>query len=332
MILRLFKVTALIILTPLILIAAFYFWASTGSYPKDKYNEVVNYKSLPPDKDDTLTVISFNIGYLSGLENAATSDVGVKSTKEFYDHNLETAIAALKSQKADFIGFQEIDIAAKRSYYVNQVTELAKALNLGSAAIGINWDKNYVPFPFLPIEAQFGRTVAGQAILSRYPIKKSDRIVLEKIKSKPFFYKAFYLDRVAQVSEIDVNGKPLIIINVHLEAFEEKTRQNQTQVVKELAEGYATQYPVLLIGDFNSSLNRKEELEPSINLLLKSQYFKSAMSIDQPIATYPSNKPEYTLDYIFYNPERIEVLESTVVTQTAQASDHLPVMMKFRLR
>ena len=331
------KIGTLIIIVPLAVLVVFYSWASESFYPKDKYNEVVNFdKTSPPSNQDTFTVITYNIGYLSGLDNAATSETAIQPSKDFYDDNLKTAVAAIKLYNADFIGFQEIDIASKRSYNVNQVTELAKNLSLPTALIGINWDKNYVPFPFSPLSAQFGRTLAAQAILSRFPITQSERIVLEKVASQPFYYNAFYLDRIAQVAQIDVNGKPLIIINIHVEAFDEATRINHTIKVKELAESYARLYPVLLIGDFNSSLNRDKENNPSIKLLLESNKLKSAFSLEQlqtkQVATYPSNELTHTLDYIFYNSERIEFIESQLLKEAKTASDHIPIMMKFRLR
>jgi endonuclease/exonuclease/phosphatase family metal-dependent hydrolase len=335
--LQILEIGGFILLVPLALLVGFYFWASAGSYPKDKYNEVVEFdKILAPTNQDTFTIITYNIGYLSGLDNAATSNIASQLSKSFYDENLETAVAALKLYNPDFIGFQEIDIASKRSYYVNQVTELANKLGFSAALIGINWDKNYVPFPLSPISAQFGRTLAAQAVLSRFPITQSARIVLEQLKNKPFYYKAFYLDRIAQVAQIDVSGKPLIIINVHLEAFDEATRASQTIKVKELAESYADKHPVLLIGDFNSSLNRASETNPSIKLLLESDKLKSAFSIEQlksknNIGTYPSDELTYTFDYIFYNSTRIEFIESRVITEAKTASDHVPIMVRFRL-
>lgn len=334
---QLLKLLVFTVSAPLVLLVVFYFWASAGSYPKAQYNEIVNYQTASEaSSQDTFTVITYNIGYLSGLANAASTKQTVEPSQQLFEDNFATAVAALKPQNADLIGLQEIDIAAKRSYHVNQVAELSKALGFRAAAIGINWDKNYVPFPFWPIKHHFARTVAAQAILSRYPITRSERIVLEPVKSQPFFYRAFYLDRVAQVAEIDLNGTPLVVISVHLEAFDEPTRRNQTQVVKDLAERYAADYPVLLIGDFNSSLTRASETNPTINLLLESTRFKSAVDVEslqnKSALTFPSDTPDDTLDYIFYTPDRIEPLEVQVVQQTAQASDHLPLMMKFRLR
>lgn len=343
--LKICKISGLILLAPILLIIIFYFWGSSGSYPQQKYNEIVNYKldtdskstsNSKSNQNQTYTVVSYNLGYLSGLENAATKDGAKQRSREFYEQNLQDAIAFLAPLQADIMGLQEIDIHSKRSHYVNQVETLASKLKFPTALIGIAWDKNYIPFPYFPPYAHFAKTLAAQSIFSRYPITKGSRIVLEKVASQPFFYRAFYIDRIAQIAEIDLNGQPLILINVHLEAFDEPTRINQTIKIKELAETYAAKYPVLLIGDFNSSLNHKKEIQPSIKLLLASTKLQSALTLEQIqaelFATYPTDKPKYTFDYIFYNRDRIEPIAAQVITSTTTPSDHFPIAMKFRLK
>ncbi|MEM7725074.1 MAG: endonuclease/exonuclease/phosphatase family protein [Cyanobacteria bacterium P01_A01_bin.45] len=328
---------AVLILTVII----FYFWASSGSYPQNKYDEIVKYNTsktptsqLNNNKDtkDVFTVVTYNIGYLSGL----TNNLAVETNQKLFDDNLKNAIAALKPLNADFIGLQEIDLASKRSFKVNQVEKVAQGLSFPEAAIGVNWDKNYVAFPYFPISAHFGRIVSSQAILSRYPIESHQRIVLEKVADNPFYYNAFYIDRVAQVSKIKVQNRTLVLINVHLEAFNKNTRLEQTKFIENLLEKYINDFPILLVGDFNSTPANNQETEPTINLLLNNPNLKSATpqsSFNDPkVLTFPADKPEAKLDYIFYTPKNIEVLEWQVVSEAKQASDHLPVMMKFRFK
>lgn len=102
----------------LVALIAFFLWASAGGCPQEKYAEIFTEAGVtPPLNHDTFTVISYNIGYLSGL----TNNQAVERSQRLFDQNQQTAIAALADLQADFIGLQEIDIAAKRSYQVNQV-------------------------------------------------------------------------------------------------------------------------------------------------------------------------------------------------------------------
>ncbi len=309
----------------------FYFWATSGSYPREKYTEIFTYDVEDISADsDTFSLVSYNIGYLSGL----TNQEAIERPKSLFDHHLDSAIATLGSINPDIIAVQEIDIASNRSYNVNQLAALANALGLPYAGLAITWNKNYVPFPYWPISVHFGKIVSGQALLSRYPIVENERIVLEKVASHQFFYNAVYLDRLAQITQINIDGRSLVIINVHLEAFDNPTRFKQTYAVREIAESYAKDYPVLLVGDFNSALNRPKEGERSIEVMAESDLFKSALPreqwTDQP--TFPSELAEYKLDYLFYTSISLELKDTRVISEIGTASDHLPLMMTFSFK
>ena len=336
---KLIKWLGLLVGLPTVAIALFYLWASSRTQDPQTYASTATYtpdgglnEGAVLDFSKGFTVVSYNIGYLSGLANNTTE----KTERSFYDKNQEQAIAAIESVNPDIVAFQEIDFASKRSYEVNQAEAIAQATKLYSGATVTSWDKNYVPFPYWPPTAHFGKMLSGQAILTRsyFPIKENRRLVLEEVADRPFFYKAFYLDRLAQVAQIELIDRPVIVINVHLEAFVEQTRVNQTEFVRSLAEDYAKTYPVILLGDFNSSLNRTEETDFSIKILMESDVLASATpSSDwESEPTFPSDNPQFKLDYIFYTPQTIEVLETRVVTAAGESSDHLPLMMRFRLK
>ena len=309
----------------------FYVWATAGSYPREKYTEILTYGDGGSAADsNTLSLVSYNIGYLSGLTNLEA----VERPRALFEENLVSAIATFRAINPDIIAFQEIDIDSKRSYNVNQLDALAKSLGLANAGLAINWNKNYVPFPYWPISAHFGKVVSGQAVLSRYSIAENQRTVLEKVASRPFFYNAVYLDRLAQMTSVNINGQLLVVINVHLEAFDNPTRFKQTHAVREMAESYAKDFPVVVVGDFNSAVNRPEEGERSIKIMTESEHFKSALPEEQWTAqpTFPSKPAEHKLDYLFYTPATIEVNDTRVVTEVGTASDHLPLMMTFTLK
>lgn len=312
----------------------FFLWASSGQYPADRYAHQVAIDSYPlKTGTDEIMLVCYNIGYLSGL----TNNQAVERTRQLYDANLATAIAAIQSVNPDLVALQEVDLGSKRSFNVDQVAAIASALEYPQKAIAINWDKRYVPFPFWPPAAHFGSILSGQAVLSRFPIARHERLVLDKVASNPFFYNALYLDRLAQVTEVKVGEQSLVIINIHLEAFDNPTRVNQTTFVRQLAEDYAQRGPVLLIGDFNSAVNRPEEGEPiSIQTMVDSAVFTSAIPANQfnqpEHFTFPSDTPQYKLDYVFYTPDTIELADAQVLTAAGQASDHLPLALRLRLQ
>ena len=316
---------------PAVALVGTFVYISSPNWAEVDYDNLITYEEYPlgTANPEQLNVVSYNIGYLSGL----TNQQAVERNQALFEANQATAIAALNALEPDILALQEIDFDAYRSFNRNQQYAVSAALEMAFGAIAVNWDKRYVPFPYWPPQAHYRQVISGQAVLSRYPIRRNERLVLEKVPTNPFYYNALYLDRIAQVSEIDVSGQPLIVINVHLEAFDAPTRTRQTQVVRELAEGYAEDYPVLLLGDFNSSLNRDEGDEPrSIGILLDSPVLASALPTAPSSFTFPSDQPQYVLDYIFYTPATLELVTADVVAEAAQASDHLPIQAQVRLR
>ncbi len=324
---KIFWIVTLAIDLPLVLLVATFFYISGPRWAEADYDNTITYDDSPgPDNPETLTVATYNLGYLSGM----TNQQAVVRDRALLEANQATAISALQPLKLDVLALQEVDFDAYRSFHLNQQYALSKALTLPFAALVVNWDKRYVPFPYWPPQAHYQAVTSGQAVLSRYPIRDNQRLVLERVPTNPFYYNALYLDRVAQVTELDLSGQPLMVINVHLEAFDGPTRSRQTTFVRQLAERYAATMPVLLLGDFNSDLDRAAESEagetPSIQILLDSPVLASAVPMQTNAATFPADSPQYSLDYIFYTPSTLTLRNWQVVEAAAQASDHLPVM------
>lgn len=310
-------------------ILIFFLWASSGSYAP--HDELVTYDiPEPPEKTDGIfRVVTYNIGYFSGM----TNNLAVERSRASFLKNQQTALRALRSVDADIIALQEADLASSRSFKVNQVAEIAKGSGLKYGAVAVNWNKNYVPFPYFPLSVHFGRMVSAQAVLSRYPIKSQERIVLEEVEGQSFLYKSFYIDRLAQITELSIDERSLILINVHLEAFDEDTRRRQTEFLLELLSRYPDTTPIILLGDFNSGKIGTGETHPSISLLLEHPRLKSAipehLQTDAEQLTFPSDAPSMKLDYIFYTPNTIALRHARVVKNAEEASDHLPVMMEW---
>ena len=313
----------------LVLIVAcvvFFFWASSPTLDESDYAkliEVDNYKL--PENDSVFSIVTYNIGYLSGM----TNNLAVESPKELFDDNLEIVISEVKKLNPDIMAFQEIDFDASRSYHVNQEEEISK-LGFNYRAQTINWDERYLPFPYWPISMHYGKVVSGQSIISKYPLKEQQRIVLERVADAPFHRDAFYLERLAQVVKVVLNGKEVVLINIHLEAFEAATRVNQFEEVLAIFNTYKDTYPTILLGDFNSKARDKKAIVQKIFAM--KDVGNAAFDMNNLGNTFNSKDPFERIDYIFYTKNSIEYISGKVLNQFGQASDHLPVEMKFKLR
>lgn len=307
-------------------ITGFYYWGSAAVHLVNDNNLIFKLDANPSVLNDSIfSIATYNIGYLSGM----TNNLPIAKPKSLFDKNLSKVKTVLANLNIDILAFQEIDYASARSFDVNQHLEIAK---IGYQFIGqtVNWDKRYLPFPYWPISMQFGHVYSGQAVLSHYPIQSQQRIVLDAVAGAPFYRTAFYIDRLAQVNKIDLNGKTAVVINVHLEAFDKATRKKQTLVVLDLYNTFKDKFPTLLLGDFNSDIKFDDAtIAPIINNpdIGMAAYQKSDYQ-----NTYSSIDPTKRIDYIFYNKNFIKEINSRILTEMGDASDHLPLMMTFKLK
>lgn len=304
----------------------FFFWASSPTIDEKEYAELIeNENPVAVINDSVYSIVTYNVGYLSGM----TNNLPVAKPRKLFEDNQKKVETELKKVNPDIVAFQEIDYKASRSYEVDQEKEFMK-LGFNYAARGVNWDERYVPFPYWPPSMHFGKVISGQSIISKYKLKDYERIVLERVPDNPFYRDALYLERLAQVVKVVLEGKEVVIINIHLEAFDKPTRVRQFEYVLELFKQYKDQYPTILLGDFNSKARDKEAAVQKIFKM--NGVGNAAFNTLNPSNTFDTKNPFERIDYIFYTENTIEYVNGKVLNDFEQASDHLPVEMQFKLK
>jgi endonuclease/exonuclease/phosphatase family metal-dependent hydrolase len=312
-------------------VVVFYFWGSSSSLKSGDNASVIHFEFEGKELEkDSFRLMTYNMGYLSGMTNNKAVDRDVS----LFEKNLSRLNALLEDLNIDVVCLQEIDFHSKRSFYVDQLTEMAEYGSYPNASRAINWDKKYIPFPYWPISNQFGEVLSGQAVLSYFPIIDNKRIPLAKA-NYAFYYNAFYLDRLAQLDVLSIGGRDVLVINVHLEAFDVKAREEQSDQLIKLYKEYEKKYPILLVGDFNSTPpNAKEPYatENTIAKILEIDGLKMATNLSSYLKneseyfTFDSENPYIKIDYIFYDATKLSVKNVRVVKEAMDISDHLPLM------
>ena len=109
---RLFKLTFSAFIILILAFVTFYFWASSANHSEDTYSQLIenNYPQAY-DHDSVYTIITYNLGYLSGM----TNNLPVAKPKSLFDDNLRLVYDEFAKIKADIICLQEIDYHANRS-------------------------------------------------------------------------------------------------------------------------------------------------------------------------------------------------------------------------
>lgn len=327
----------------LLVLTGFFFWASSAVVDRTAQVALRQF-GTPAPAADTFAVMTYNIGYLSGMTNNRPVD----RSEALVAEHLTWASAMIQASGAEVVALQEIDFAAARSYDVDQLDTLAVLGGYHAAAAVVNWNRRYVPFPYGWPSQHFGRIVSGQGVLSRFPVLQQGRYSLQR-PATPFYYDAFYLDRLAQVVLLDL-GQPLVVINVHLEAYDVPTRIKQAEQVRALYERYRADYAVLLVGDFNAVLPQDQarvawadedrewtHADRTAEILLAAPGLQEAFSgfTDSTMAqpgTFPADTPRLKIDHLFYDADRLEPLAAFVIDGPRQPSDHRAAVARFRFK
>jgi endonuclease/exonuclease/phosphatase family metal-dependent hydrolase/Icc-related predicted phosphoesterase len=141
-------------------------------------------------------------------------------------------------------------------------------------------------------------------------------------KEKPISWKRISLPgREEARSLLIVEFKKYIFCCTHF-SLNEDDRTSSIAIINEAAKDFSK--PIILAGDINAA--------PS-SFALKTFTKNWSLLSDTARFTFPANKPNRTIDYIFgYNPKErgYSVLQTRVVN--TQASDHLPIFSDIRLK
>jgi len=222
--------------------------------PDDK--ELIATPDNPSILDDTLTIslLTWNIGY-AGLDRDMDffKDGGTKviTPKDNCNENITAISDFLKSNDTvDFILLQEVDRDSKRSYRTDQYQKVSESLSGHNPFFAKNYDVFFVPAP--PTKPM-GKVVSGIAIYSKFIPVSSARYSLPGDFGFPT--QLFYLDRCFMVNRYRIeNGKELVLINTHNEAFDEggKIREAQMERLREFVlNEYNSGNYVVTGGDWN---------------------------------------------------------------------------------
>ncbi len=195
-------------------------------------------------------VMTYNIKFGGGRIRFffdCPGDRVVMDRREVIGH-LEGVAEKIREVDPDILLLQEVDIDAKRSAYVDQVAWLMAHTGFDHAAYASQWRSRYIPRHGL------GRVNSGNAILSKWPIRRAQRHALPLIGAQDWLTRYFYLKRNLLTGRIRVPGwGSLWVANTHLTAFaKDDTHAQQVDRVERLVDELEeTGEPLVLGGDFN---------------------------------------------------------------------------------
>lgn len=296
----------------------------------------------------SITLLTWNIGY-AGLD---------KDMDFFYDGGTKvitprnTCIANLKgignflrsNDSIDFVFLQEVDRKSKRSYFIDEYDTILTKLNEPAADFATNYDVFFVP---LPVSKPMGKVLSGIATFGKYTPSSSIRVAYPGDFGFPT--QLFWLDRCFLVNRYPLsNGKELILINTHHEAFDAgdiriaQMEYLKTFIIKEYNNGNY----VVAGGDWNQSPpgfnpDFGENIVNTSQMAMEPNYFpedwewvydsNSPSNRSVTTAYDPSATGTTIIDFFLLSPN----IESDYVKCARLGfanSDHNPVIIRVKLK
>lgn len=213
--------------------------------------------------------------------------------------NLEDKGAYLAEQGADLVFLQEVDEGCERSGGVDQIALLGRITAM-DAAFG-----SFMPY-------QGGRY--GLGTLSSLPARETRSVRLPE-GDEP---------RVALLSEVEVLGRPLLAVNLHLNWTKDDTfRYAQAHAL--LAELETLDLPMIVAGDFNDTPDSRT---------MKAFLAAGFEPLEAPGPSWNARTPSVDIDHILVRGGwglELTPLGGEVLAERA-LSDHRPVRGRIRVR
>ncbi len=176
----------------------------------------------------------------------------VQTTRAEVDQNMAGIYAMINEADPDILVVEEIEVNSKRSAYFDMVQGILDHTKLNFGVYAETWNSRWVAADGL------GRMALGNAIFSRYPITKAERIRQVDRTDQDPLTEMFYIKRAIGRVEIslralngdDASAKRVVAMVVHTEAYDnDGTKQKQIKQIHELMK--AETLPTMVGGDFN---------------------------------------------------------------------------------
>jgi endonuclease/exonuclease/phosphatase family metal-dependent hydrolase len=354
---KILKKALIVVLTPVLLFGLYLggniLFAFLTDF-KPPYSEAMELRGMPSQDqpDSIISFLNWNIGY-SGLGQKAdffydggTTVISPEADVKAYFDGIKNTVT--KADSIDFILLQEVDTLAKRSYHVNQFTEIGNAAKGYGYSFATNYDVKFVPKPFTE---PLGKVVAGLMTLTKFFPKEITRYQYPGRFEFPTYL--FFLDRCFLLNRYSLkNGKELLVINTHNSAYDNtgEMKKGELEMLKKfIIEEYAKGNYIIVGGDWNQcpphfdpmKFNKGKTEAPYTPQLQDPSFLPSdwTWAVDTTVATnrnlitaYDATKTFTTvIDYYLLSPNVEPLVVKTWDMQFAY-SDHQPVYLKVKLK
>ena len=257
-----------------------------------------------PGSQTTFSLITFNIAHGRGLSLYQ----GFHNSNSIR-RNLEKIAALVARHQPDIVAFQEIDQSSHWNKHIDLLKHIQEETGYPYSEHGIH-------------NTRYGRKPLryGNAFLSKHPIVECAVFPFgEKTVGEKGFMEA----------RIDLGGRTVDLINLHLDFRSRRTRISQIEPIIERIRShhaFESNLPPIICGDFNTS--SKAFSDAVRQFLIRSAHHVQYDYYPQNERTFPAHLPSRGLDFALV-PKPYTVREAKAIRSFA--SDHLPVWIELAI-
>lgn len=347
---RLLRVIVRIIIVLLLIVIGYvaYVFLSYKRIPDNQSLDVMRGKTTPIQTNTEYKIVSYNTGFGAyEPDYSFFMDGGTQSwawSKERLEKNMQAMKEYLDGLDPDLMILQEVDIDSTRSYHVDEREILSQAMKDSSSVFAINYDSAFLFYPFTQ---PHGKSKSGLLTMCNFDI---DSAVRRQLPVEDSYMKIVDLDRCYSKSYLPVNGKQLVLYNVHLSAYSSNGNISDEQLgllLEDMTKEYEAGNYIIGGGDMN-----KDFLGDSSEYFgIKGDQYTWAKPLNtkrfegKPLhLVCSSNAPSCRVADAPYSPQQfvvlidgfivsdnVEVISNTTIDNGFKYSDHNPVEMVFKL-
>lgn len=359
MIKKILKILLAIILVLILIVGGYIIYLQVNYYRiEDNFELTIeNNPTIEIDTANSYEIMTYNTGFGAySQEYSFFMDKGVtngKATKGKYSRaiskddvikNTNGQIETLSEYDPDFILLQEVDKKSTRSYKYNMVESFQNSFSNYGSIYASNFHSVYLPYPIPP----HGSVESGIVTMSKYKANSSIRRQLPITSS--FVSKFFDLDRCFSITRYQAGAKELVIINIHMSAYDEGGvyRTLQVNMLNEVLKEEATKGNYVIVGgDYNHDIANSKEAFPTkqdipeimtlTNENLISGYHFADAKNNAPTLRSADIPYEEGTNFLcvvdgFIVSDNIVIEQITNIDTKFLYSDHNPVYMRFSFK
>ena len=336
--------------TVLTLVGGFLIFASATTL-KTKAVENMNIRgsvSSNLNKANEYKVLAWNMGYGCLDERQDFYYDGGKNvtgeSKAVMKENVSAIKAKIQEINPDFFLIQEMDLNSHRSFNANQLKMFEETFDNSHYvnSFARNFKAGFIP---IPLNNPMKNVESGIATFSKYQVSEAKRIQLPVPFSWPM--SLFNLKRCLLVSRMNMGDKELVLINLHLEAYDDgegKAKQLK-QLMDLMQEEYDKGNYVIAGGDFNQCFSNVDltkypkivdwvcpiidvSLYPNFTFKMDDTY-PTCRSLDKPYYNSDKSTHQYYMLDGFILSNNISIKSFETINLDFKNSDHNPVVLSF---